>query len=63
MSRLDAKVAEENRQEFNKAASKKDHEQKVSIWLQANPQIGSLNSGKYYKIIDGNSISVSEFGQ
>tara|TARA_R110000764_G_C10788756_1_gene357278 strand:- start:148 stop:315 length:168 start_codon:yes stop_codon:yes gene_type:complete len=50
MSRLDIKVAEENRVADREAKIYSEHHQEVTAWLRANPRIGYLNNGKYYKI-------------
>ena len=31
-----------------KCKAEKAHQTKVAAWLQSNPEIGSLNNGKYY---------------
>tara|TARA_R110000851_G_scaffold22894_2_gene67583 strand:- start:6065 stop:6250 length:186 start_codon:yes stop_codon:yes gene_type:complete len=54
---------EESRKAFRKDATYNAHHQAVTKWLQANPQIGFLNGGKYYKIVDGKTVNVAEFGQ
>jgi len=50
MSRLDQKVAEQNRIAFQE--SQKQTAQKIAVakWLKDNPEIGELNGGRYYKI-------------
>jgi len=63
MSRLDPKVHEENRKANQKHEIYNAHHQAVTQWLLDNPHIGWLNGGKYYKIVDGKSIPVPEFGQ
>ena len=42
------------------ARSAKAHAEKVAKWLAANPEIGVLNGGKYYKILEGEVVSVKE---
>ena len=60
MSRLDPKIAEENRKDFNKRIVINDHRRAVMEWLRKNPEIGSLNGGKYYRIVDGKTVMVKE---
>jgi hypothetical protein len=48
MSRLDHKVAEANRVAFSKAQADKAQAEAIVEWLQEYPEVGSLNSGKFY---------------
>ena len=31
----------------------------IEKWLRANPEIGTLNGGKYYKFVDGKQVAVT----
>ena len=31
----------------------------IEKWLQANPEIGTLNGGKFYKFVDGKQVAVT----
>ena len=48
MSRLDSKVAEENRLAFLASIEKKAYQAAVVAWLAEFPEVGSLSSGKFY---------------
>ena len=50
MSRLDQKVAEENRKAFITHAEQNAHVENIASWLEANPRIGLLNAkeDKFY---------------
>jgi hypothetical protein len=47
--------SEADRKAFNIYEAKKAYAAKIAAWLAANPEIGELNSGKFYKYI-GNEI-------
>jgi|TARA_R110000822_G_scaffold80570_1_gene191951 hypothetical protein len=70
MSRLDPRVAEQNRVAYlrdiedKKAwdiANKKACE--VAAWLKENSHIGVLNGGTYYKIVNDEKVNVELYGQ
>lgn len=63
MARSDPKIHERNRRANRDAAVHNAHLLAVTQWLRDNPQIGSLNGGKYYKIVDGKTVSVKELGE
>jgi len=63
MGRLDHAVHEENRKAFRRDQVYSEYHQKVTEWLRENPHIGWLNGGKYYKIVDGKTVTVEELGQ
>ena len=48
MSRLDSKVAEENRVAFWASIEKKAHEAAVVAWLAEFPEVGALGDGTFY---------------
>ncbi len=50
MSRLDQKVAEQNRIAFQESLKQEAEKTAVAEWLKDNPEIGELNGGRYYKI-------------
>ena len=63
MSRLDNQVHEANRKANQATAAQNEKRQAVAKWLKTNPQIGELNGGKYYKIVNGETVTVQELGQ
>tara|TARA_R110000822_G_scaffold277571_2_gene399600 strand:- start:220 stop:393 length:174 start_codon:yes stop_codon:yes gene_type:complete len=40
----------------DKAAAEK--KKAISEWLKGSPEIGTLNSGKFYKFVDGEQLAV-----
>ena len=54
---------EESLKAYRRDTIYNEHHQAVTVWLRANPHIGWLNGGKYYKIVDGKTVNVVEFGQ
>ena len=42
------------------AIASKAHAKKVAEWLAANPDVGVLNGGKYYKVVDNSIVTVNE---
>ena len=51
---------EADRKAFNEARIANEHAAEVAVWLAANPEIGALNNGTYYKIENGEAINVAE---
>lgn len=58
MSRLDPKIAEENRLAWHRDQASNKRKEVISKWLHDNPEIGSLNGGKFYKIENGEQVFV-----
>jgi len=56
MSRLNPIVAEENRVAFQDDLKKAAHKKALTKWLRDNPEIGELNGGKYYKMVDSEVV-------
>jgi hypothetical protein len=52
---------ESDRRAFNETRINNEHADKVAEWLKANPEIGVLNGGQYYKIVNGQTVPVAEF--
>ena len=50
MSRLDAAVAEENRKAHIRQTNAAERAEKITGFLKANPAVGELNGGKYYRL-------------
>ena len=51
MSRLDPKVAEENRLAFIRDAAESLKKKQIAQWLKENPDIASTSSGRFYKLV------------
>ena len=51
MSRLDPKVAEENRLAFIRDAAESLKKKQIAQWLKENPDIGATSSGRFYKVV------------
>jgi hypothetical protein len=51
MSRLDPKVAEENRLAFIGGAAESLKKKQIFQWLKENPDIGATSSGRFYKVV------------
>ena len=51
---------EADRKAFWADKAAKDHAEKVSAWLKANPEVGVLNGGNYYIVDGGMMIPVAE---
>ena len=49
---------EADRIAYNKAVKAEKEAHAVLTWLRANPEIGRLNSGKFYKIVNGEQVFV-----
>lgn len=58
------KKADEAREAQKDIANMKkeaEHEKVIHEWLAKNPEIGVLNSGKFYKIVNGKTVAVKAF--
>ena len=38
-----------------------EHEKRILAWLQSRPEVGRLNSGKFYIIVDGEPQYIKAF--
>jgi len=52
--------SEQDRKAFNSSLALTNRKKAVAEWLKANPEIGALNGGKYYRVINGQAIPVQE---
>ena len=50
---------EEDRKAYIKDVAATEKKKAIEKWLQANPEIGTLNGGKYYKFVDGEQVAVT----
>lgn len=51
MSRLDPKVAEENRLAFIRDAAESLKKKQIAQWLKENPDIGATSSARFFKVV------------
>ena len=51
MSRLDPKVAEENRLAFIRDTAESLKKKQIAQWLKENPAIGATSSGRFFKVV------------
>jgi len=51
MSRLDPKVAEENRLAFIRDTAESLKKNQIAQWLKENPDIGATSSGRFFKVV------------
>jgi hypothetical protein len=49
---------EADRKAFNRHVRDEAHKRAVAEWLSENPEVGVLNNGTFYRIVDGVAVSV-----
>ena len=50
---------EEDRKAYYKDIAATEKKKAIEIWLQANPEIGTLNGGTFYKFVDSKQVAVT----
>ena len=56
MSRLAPEMVEMERIAHNNHLAGQGRSEAVTQWLRSNPEIGVLNGGKFYKIVDNELV-------
>ncbi len=56
MSRLSHEMVEMERVAHNNHLAGQERIEAIAQWLQSNPEIGVLNGGKFYKIVDNEVV-------
>ena len=56
MSRLAPKMVEMERSAHYNHLAEQERSRAIAQWLRAHPEIGVLNGGKFYKIVDNEMV-------
>ena len=56
MSRLSHEMVEMERIAHNNRLAEQERSEAIAQWLRANPEIGVLNGGKYYRLVDNEVV-------
>jgi len=58
MSRLSPEMIEVERVANIEYLEKKAHDTAIAEWLQDNPDVGILNGGKYYRVVNNEVLYI-----
>lgn len=58
MSRLSPEMIDMERVANIEYLEKKAHDKAIAEWLQNNPEVGTLNGGKYYRVVNNEVLYI-----
>ena len=52
----DRKAFYKDQETIKQAETDAEDAERIQEWLNVNPEVGVLNNGKYYRIVDGKTV-------